>query len=113
MKITVSLKELLVILDIILFAHVRFHKSEYNALLGTDEESRNELREKITNYIIDVLSDNKETKEIELTETDLTNLIGYSNHFEIYKNYEMRKRFRGDDIENLKSKLEMLEKHKN
>src|SRR5215469_5647749 len=105
MKMKVTLKELLIMLDIILFAHVRFHRAEYSALLGTDDESRRVLSEKINNYITDILSDNKKTYKIDFTDADLINLIGFCNHFEFYEEYEKRGRFNRNDIKTLKERL--------
>lgn len=108
----VTLKDLLIMLDMIIFAHVRFHKAEYGALLGTDVGSRDDLKRKIINYIIDSLSDGFDSIEIELSDTDLTNLLGYSNpyHFEPYIEYEKRGRFKKEDIEELRERLIQIKK---
>lgn len=108
MKVRLTIKDLLILLDVILFAHVQFHKDEFSALLGTSDESRTELREKIVEAIIDGLSDKSE-KEINLTDTDILNLLGYMNNFPVYKDYEKQNRFKGMDIEKIKHKLEQLE----
>ncbi len=112
MKITVTIKELLVMLDVILFGHVRFHKYEYHALVGTPDASREDLTERITNTIIDVLSNKNETEEIEFADIDIINLLGYIYNFAIYKDYERYNRFKGEDIEDLKKRLEEMQTNK-
>jgi hypothetical protein len=107
MQNTLTKKELLVLLDIIIFSHVRFHKEEYHTLSGLDDETRVILRQKILEKIIDCFSNNFEEISIEFSKIDIENLSVHLIHFMIYSEYENLGRFKRSDLDSISKKLNL------
>ncbi len=105
MQIKLSTKELLILLDVIIFSHKKFHRAEFSALIGTNEQSRKELREQVLEALIECFSDNDIDVDMNFNENNLRNIKGYFDHFMQYEDYEREARFKRDDLMALFKKL--------
>lgn len=105
MQITLTKKELLVLLDVLIFVHTKFHREEFSALTGHQDETRIDLRKKVIEALVDLFSANNHEIKISFSKSDKDNIEAAFNNFMLLSDYEQEGRFVSKDVLDLETKF--------